>query len=55
MFQHVRTQVVHLKAIGSISNSFVCGRKISADYTDIDTCAFLNNIEWGPMGSLYRQ
>ena len=42
MFQHVRTQVVHLKAIGSNSNSFVCGRKVSADYTEIDRCAFLD-------------
>ena len=47
MFQHVRTQVVHLKAIGSISNSFVCGRKISADYTEIDTCAFLDSANAG--------
>ena len=42
MYKHTRTQVVHLKALGSTSNSFVCGRKITADYTEINACAFLD-------------
>eukprot|EP00435_Cladocopium_sp_Y103_P058747 s575_g20.t1 len=41
MFQHIKSQVVHLRAVGSQQESFSCGVKKTADFKEVREVDFL--------------